>query len=128
MNLNSVTGLLWLIGFGAVFYFMMRAGGCGMHGRHSDAGGHHHDDAEEGRGGAGAHSGHTMAQVRDPVCGMQIEPGDAAGTRTVGGRTFYLCSADCLAKFDRAPETYARRAPTDEARPAQGAHRHHAGC
>ena len=88
MNLDSVTGLLWLIGSGALFYFMMRAGGCGM----------------------------------------QIEPGDAAGTRTGMGRTFYLCSADCLAKFDRDPDTYAKRSPTDEARPAQREHRRHAGC
>ena len=127
MNLNSVSGLLWLIGFGAVFYFMMRAGGCGMHGGHSHGGGHRHDDADDQRD-TGAHRGHVMAQARDPVCGMLIEPGDAAGTRSVMGRTFYLCSADCLAKFDHDPDTYAKRAPTDEARPAQREHRHHAGC
>lgn len=44
---------------------------------------------------------------RDPVCGMQVDPEEAAGKRAYEGRTYYFCSPDCLAKFDRAPARYA---------------------
>lgn len=43
---------------------------------------------------------------KDPVCGMLIDPKQAAGQRTVQGQTYHFCSADCLAKFDKAPQRY----------------------
>jgi Cu+-exporting ATPase len=42
----------------------------------------------------------------DPVCGMQVEVGKPAGTREIGGRKYYFCSAGCLKQFDAAPESY----------------------
>lgn len=45
---------------------------------------------------------------KDPVCGMLVDPQQAAGQRTVEGRTYYLCSADCLKRFDQAPRHYAK--------------------
>lgn len=44
---------------------------------------------------------------RDPVCGMQVDPEQAAGKRVYEGRMYYFCSPACLAKFDRAPAQYA---------------------
>ena len=45
---------------------------------------------------------------KDPVCGMSIDPGKAAGTSNYQGRTFYFCSPGCKAKFDAKPEAYAK--------------------
>lgn len=43
---------------------------------------------------------------KDPVCGMLVRPEEAAGQRSVHGRTYYFCSAACVAKFDKAPQQY----------------------
>lgn len=48
---------------------------------------------------------------KDPVCGMLVDPAEAAGNRTHEGKTYYFCSSDCLKKFDRAPARYV--APPD---------------
>ena len=45
--------------------------------------------------------------VRDPVCGMTIEPEAAAARREYRGQTFYFCSEKCVGDFDREPERYA---------------------
>lgn len=44
--------------------------------------------------------------VKDLVCGMDIDPGRAAGTRVHDHTTLYLCSAECIAKFDKDPHRY----------------------
>jgi YHS domain-containing protein/copper chaperone CopZ len=51
------------------------------------------------------------ASVRDPVCGMEITPEQAAATRTVDGSVLYFCSNDCAAAFDSNPAHYVRPAP-----------------
>jgi Cu+-exporting ATPase len=51
-----------------------------------------------------AASPHTS--VRDPVCGMEFAPEQAAATRTVDGLILYFCSNDCAAAFDRDPARY----------------------
>jgi Cu+-exporting ATPase len=43
---------------------------------------------------------------KDPVCGMLVDSLRAVGQRTAGGRTYYFCSANCLAKFDAKPERF----------------------
>jgi YHS domain-containing protein len=48
----------------------------------------------------------TMAMVTDPVCGMQIEPDDAAGTAEYEGTTYYFCSQACLDAFEADPTAY----------------------
>jgi Cu+-exporting ATPase len=53
---------------------------------------------------------------KDPVCGMLVEPGEAAGKREFAGHTWYFCSADCLKKFDQAPQRYVPPAPEAGAR------------
>ena len=45
--------------------------------------------------------------VHDPVCGMTIDPGDAAGQSQHAGKTVHFCSAGCKRKFDADPAAYA---------------------
>jgi P-type Cu+ transporter len=116
MTTNALTSLLYFLAFGFLFYWMMKKGGCGMH-SHGHGGHAGHADSEEGGGGA-------ARTARDPVCGMNVDPARAAGVRSVMGRTFYLCSAVCLTKFDRDPEGYARRAAPAAVAPGPRHHQH----
>lgn len=45
--------------------------------------------------------------VKDPVCGMGIEPGTAFATREHMGQTYYFCSENCVQQFDANPHQYA---------------------
>ena len=56
--------------------------------------------------------------VHDPVCGMDIEKKDAAGTSVSKGRTVYFCSLRCKERFDAEPERFLRsqRSPTPKVR------------
>lgn len=45
--------------------------------------------------------------VKDPVCGMQIDPKSAAGKSEYKGQTYYFCSPGCKKTFDKDPEKYA---------------------
>ena len=42
-------------------------------------------------------------KVKDPVCGMEIRPEDAAATEEHEGRTFYFCSRACHDAFVNDP-------------------------
>lgn len=48
-----------------------------------------------------------MATVKDPVCGMQIDPRAAAASREHDGETYYFCSDACLRQFEKDPGKYA---------------------
>jgi len=50
--------------------------------------------------------------IKDPVCGMEVEPQSAATTRQYKGETLYFCSDNCVTKFDAAPEQYAPAIPS----------------
>lgn len=47
--------------------------------------------------------------VQDPVCGMQIGEGEAAGKVGYCGMAYYFCSVFCLAAFVENPEKYTLR-------------------
>lgn len=49
-----------------------------------------------------------MAQVKDPVCGMEIDSEKAAATATHEGKTYYFCSAMCKTKFGMNPAQYTK--------------------
>lgn len=49
-----------------------------------------------------------MATVHDVVCGMDIDPAQAAGTSEYQGQTYYFCSQGCKREFDRNPERYTQ--------------------
>jgi Cu+-exporting ATPase len=44
--------------------------------------------------------------VKDPVCGMQVDPVKAAGQSQYQGRTYSFCSLGCKKKFDLNPARY----------------------
>ena len=52
--------------------------------------------------------------VRDPVCGMTVDPQQAAGSVTYQGETYYFCSKGCAAKFQADPEKYLQPAAASE--------------
>ena len=56
------------------------------------------------------------ALVKDPVCGMEIEPEAAAGKVEHQGQTYYFCSAACKKAFENGPHKYAGR-PHDAHQP-----------
>jgi Cu+-exporting ATPase len=45
----------------------------------------------------------------DPVCGMTVSRGEVAERSEYQGRTYYFCSAECKARFDKAPLQYSVR-------------------
>ncbi|MFN8386357.1 MAG: heavy metal translocating P-type ATPase [Anaerolineales bacterium] len=50
--------------------------------------------------------------VRDPVCGMEIEPQSAFAQRDHMGQTFYFCSQSCVSQFDADPHHYVMTSAT----------------
>jgi trehalose synthase len=46
---------------------------------------------------------------RDPVCGMTLTGPDTAPSAAFAGATYRFCSDDCRARFELAPERYARK-------------------
>ncbi len=61
-----------------------------------------------------------MAMHRDPICGMEVDEGTAAGKSEHEGRAYYFCSAGCKAKFDLDPEQYTGQAKTGEGQDSAG--------
>jgi len=55
------------------------------------------------------------AEVVDPVCGMRIAPGDAVGSHTHEGTTYYFCSAKCLEDFRANPTQFTQPAEVPRA-------------
>lgn len=51
--------------------------------------------------------------VKDPVCGMDIDPATAAGKSEYNGQTYYFCSLGCKKSFDKDPEKYVPAAGTE---------------
>lgn len=51
-------------------------------------------------------------KVKDPVCGMQIEDKEAAGTSTYKGERYFFCSESCRDKFIRNPEAFIDKKPS----------------
>jgi Cu+-exporting ATPase len=71
------------------------SGCCG--GAHDPSGhGHGHHD----------HHAHGKASVRDPVCGMTIDPATSRHRFDHRGETFHFCSAGCRTKFAADPQKY----------------------
>jgi len=101
-------GLLTLLLFAGFFYFMMRFG-CGAHMVHGHGGG---QSGHAGHGGSEGSPEPAAAVLSageaaiDPVCGMEVQPGQGY-TVTHAGREYRLCSRACLDKFEANREQYA---------------------
>ncbi|MBE0603811.1 MAG: HAD-IC family P-type ATPase, partial [Deltaproteobacteria bacterium] len=48
----------------------------------------------------------TANLVKDPVCGMDVDPASCRQSAEHGGREYFFCSAGCLAKFKATPEAF----------------------
>ena len=60
-------------------------------------------------------SSDAAAGVLDPVCGMTIDPADAAGSWEYQGHTYYFCHPSCLTRFKAAPESFLAPAAAKDA-------------
>ena len=59
------------------------------------------------------------AAVKDPVCGMTVQPGTTPHHRKHRGSEYYFCGARCLGRFAANPEQFLRptspvEAPADD--------------
>lgn len=45
-------------------------------------------------------------QVKDPVCGMRIDPEKTEHRSEYKGRDYYFCSSSCKTQFDSDPEQF----------------------
>ena len=48
----------------------------------------------------------TTPLVKDPVCGMDVDPATSPYSSERDGQTYHFCSERCQAKFEASPETY----------------------
>jgi Cu+-exporting ATPase len=55
----------------------------------------------------GSNSAHeARAEHTDPVCGMTVDPANAAGSHQYKENTYYFCHPSCLERFKADPERY----------------------
>src|SRR5690242_12365953 len=69
------------------------------------------------RRGVGTARMAVAASVRDPVCGMHVDPAVAAATVAHRGSLYHFCSAGCAERFRADPTRYL-----DGAAPAAPSH------
>ncbi|MBD2746081.1 heavy metal translocating P-type ATPase [Microvirga sp. BT688] len=74
---------------------------------------HHHDH--------GAHTGHhhepaaDAGKVKDPVCGMMVDPHQTPHRAQYEGKPYYFCSSGCQSKFMAEPAKYVEPATARKA-------------
>lgn len=62
---------------------------------------HHHHQHDHA---SGTHDSHTT--VKDPVCGMTVDPATTSHSLVHRGKSFHFCSAKCKQKFEADPQAY----------------------
>ncbi|WP_199762831.1 heavy metal translocating P-type ATPase [Bradyrhizobium guangdongense] len=75
-------------------------GGDGDHSSHAHHQGHDHGD--------------DATKVKDPVCGMTVDPATSKHRFTHHSETFHFCSAGCRTKFAADPAKYLAKEKTPE--------------
>lgn len=68
----------------------------------------HHDHGHHGREQAPAAG--VEGGVKDPVCGMTVDPHTSPHRGHHNGRTYYFCSSTCQTKFQADPGLYTAQA------------------
>jgi P-type Cu+ transporter len=69
----------------------------------------HHHASQAGAPDTAEHAPKKL--VKDPVCGMTIDPAKAAAVQIYQGETIHFCSTGCEKKFLAAPATYISPTP-----------------
>jgi len=66
------------------------------------------------------HASHAALaeRVKDPVCGMSVDPAKTAHHAAFEGQDFHFCCAGCRTKFEADPHRYLHPAPAAEPPPA----------
>ena len=75
-----------------------------------------HDHSGHGHAGAAK----TGNGVKDPVCGMTVDPHTTPHRHTHQGRPYYFCSAGCQRKFVAQPTKYLTEQPAVVEEPPAG--------
>ena len=66
-----------------------------------------HDHSHHGHGHHHHHDGQPQKTIiRDPVCGMTVDPNAGKPSLDYQGRTFHFCCDGCRKKFEAAQESY----------------------
>jgi heavy metal translocating P-type ATPase len=52
------------------------------------------------------HTSHAQAVVKDPVCGMDVDPAMSEYRSEYDGQAYFFCSVNCQAKFAANPNSY----------------------
>ena len=73
---------------------------------HEEHGSHQHAGDHEVLSGPAAEDATT---VRDPVCGMMVDPHTTPHRHSYQGHPYYFCSAGCLKKFSAEPARYSAK-------------------
>src|SRR6478672_4796243 len=79
---------------------------CGGHAGHDHASHDHH--------------AHVAATVRDPVCGMTVNPATSKHRFDYRGETYHFCSAGCRTKFAADPVSYLEKDSRPQAAVPEG--------
>lgn len=75
------------------------------HGHGAHAGPHHHHDPAD------------AGKVKDPVCGMMVDPHATPHRAQYDGRPYYFCSSGCQSKFMAEPAKYVEPVAARKAEP-----------
>ncbi|MET4697791.1 Cu+-exporting ATPase [Constrictibacter sp. MBR-5] len=67
------------------------------------------------------HAASAGATVKDPVCGMTVDPATAKHSASHGGETYWFCSARCRERFEAEPERWLNPQPQEPAAGSEGA-------
>lgn len=78
---------------------------------------HHHDHGADGGHHHGEHPADT-GKVKDPVCGMMVDPHTTTHRVQHEGRPYYFCSSGCQSKFTAEPARYVESAAARTGEPA----------
>jgi Cu+-exporting ATPase len=78
------------------------------HGGQAHSGHEHSGHAHGGHAHGHAHAAHT---VKDPVCGMNVDPHTAKHRAEHAGHSYYFCAARCREKFLAEPQRYLQGRP-----------------
>ena len=98
MEIAGVQNLIWLLLWGAAFFFAMNS----IEARAATGKARTGADQE-----SEAHVSESGDCLRDPVCGMCADPA-ADITWIHGEQVYYFCSMSCRGRFRLAPEKFLR--------------------
>lgn len=51
------------------------------------------------------------SMVKDPVCGMEVDPAKTPYKTVYKGTIYYFCSSQCKKEFEKNPEHYLKHGP-----------------